>query len=205
MKGVTAFSDNDVFAVLRVLALTRLAKRNVALFTVGIETGFRITELLSLTVADVYENHAVRDTVSVSRRNMKRKREGRTIPLTRQAREAIEEYTRWMIDQGYWRGNDYLFQSAKVSNAPISRSQAWQIIQDASRAAGITGRIGTHSMRKTFARRYRQWLLEQVAFHRRPIEPMREVQKALGHRSIESTEKYIEWEDNILIEYIKSR
>jgi len=136
---------------------------------------------------------------------MKRKREGRSIPLTKRARAAVSEYLTALTDQGYWQAGDYLFQSSRKGNAPISRSQAWQVIHDAARAAGISKRIGTHSMRKTFARRYRDWLLEQMAVHRRQIEPMREVQKALGHKSIESTERYIEWDASILTEYIQTR
>lgn len=205
MKGVIPLCENEVFTILRVLALTRKANRNLALFTVGMETGFRITELLSLTISDVYKDGAVMDTVSVARKNMKRKREGRSLPLTRAAKQAIAELIQWLREEGYWQGTDYLFQSARRGNHAISRTQVWQIINDAARAGGISTRVGTHSMRKTFARRYRQWLIEQVAIHQRQLEPMREVQKALGHTSIESTEKYIEWDDNILIEYIRSR
>lgn len=205
MKGVTTLCESEVFAILGVLALHRKKQRNVALFTLGIETGFRITELLSLTIGDVYKNGAVLDMVSVSRKNMKRKREGRSLPLTRVAKDAISDLIKGLCEDGYWQSTDYLFQSTRKGNQKVSRTQVWQIINDAAKEVGINGRIGTHSMRKTFARRYREWLIEQMVTHRRHIEPMREVQKALGHKSIESTEKYIEWDDNILIEYIKTR
>lgn len=205
MKGVIGFSDHEVSAVLGVLALTRMSDRNTALFTLGIETGFRIAELLSITLGDVYEDGKIRATLAVARRFMKRQREGREIPLSRCAQASLRAYLPALQDAGYWMGSDFLFQSSRLGNAPLTRSHAWQIIHDAAIAAGITKRVGCHSMRKTFARRYRSWLLDQLAIHKRPIEPMRELQKALGHKSIESTEKYIEWDATILNEYIASR
>ena len=205
MTGVMDFGDSDVEAVLGCLALTRFAGRNVALFTLGIETGFRITELLSVCISDVYDGERVRDTLTVARKNMKRKREGRSIQLSVPAQTAIRVYLDELHGDGYWYGDDYLFQSARNRNAAISRTHAWQILHDAARAAGVTSKVGTHSMRKTFARRYYEWLLDQHANHHRSINPLRELSKALGHKSIDSTEKYISWSDAILSEYISAR
>ena len=205
MTGVMDFGDSDVEAVLGCLALTRFARRNVALFTLGIETGFRITELLSVCIADVYQGDRVRDTLTIARKNMKRKREGRSIQLSLPAQTAVKSYLNELYGDGYWHGDDYLFQSARKRNASISRTHAWQILHDAARAAGITYKVGTHSMRKTFARRYYEWLLDQHAKFHRSINPLRELSKALGHKSIDSTEKYISWSDTILMEYIATR
>ena len=44
---------------------------------------------------------------------------------------------------------DYLFASVKTKQ-PISRQQAYRVIHDAAVEAGIKGKIGTNSMRKTF-------------------------------------------------------
>ena len=45
--------------------------------------------------------------------------------------------------------SDYLFKSRKNNN-PITRQQAYRIINQAAREVGIEGNIGTHTLRKTF-------------------------------------------------------
>jgi integrase len=57
------------------------AKRNKALFMRGLKTGYRITELLSLRVGDVYQHEKGIDRVTVQRRNMKGKMRSRTVIL----------------------------------------------------------------------------------------------------------------------------
>ena len=63
---------------------------------------------------------------------------------------------------------------------PISRKSAWRIIRDAADACGISGRIGTHSCRKTFAERVRKNLGGDLS----------KVQHAMGHKNISSTVRY---------------
>ena len=47
--------------------------RDRCLFIVGIHTGFRVAELLSLTVGDVWQHNRIPDHVTVRRCHMKRK------------------------------------------------------------------------------------------------------------------------------------
>ena len=59
-----------------------------------------------------------------------------------------------------FRLSDYLFRSRKGDNIPITRQQAYRIINNAAEALGlvernengviISGEIGTHTLRKTF-------------------------------------------------------
>jgi integrase len=64
-----------------------------ALFVVGHRTGFRISELLSLKVGDVQQHGKIVDRVTVQRRHMKKKTEGRTVALHP---EAIAELSVWL-------------------------------------------------------------------------------------------------------------
>ena len=52
MAGCRPLSEYEIYQVLSVLK----NKRNKLLFILGIRTGFRISELLSLTVKDVYKD-----------------------------------------------------------------------------------------------------------------------------------------------------
>lgn len=45
--------------------------------------------------------------------------------------------------------DDYLFQSRKGVNSPISRIQAYRILNNAAHKIGLD-EIGTHTLRKTF-------------------------------------------------------
>ena len=47
----------------------------------------------------------------------------------------------------------FVFQSRKGQNRPINRQQAWSILREAYQSNELDGKLGTHSMRKTFADR----------------------------------------------------
>jgi hypothetical protein len=56
--------------------------------TSGLKTGFRISELLSLKVKDVWKDGQVGKVVSVARKSMKGKQSARSLPLNEGARKA---------------------------------------------------------------------------------------------------------------------
>ena len=78
MKGCRPLTDAEVAIVAQSFGGT-YATRDRALFVLGIKTGFRISELLSLTIGDVYQHGQVVARVTVKRAHMKRKVEGRTL------------------------------------------------------------------------------------------------------------------------------
>jgi integrase len=59
--------------------------------------------------------------------------------------------------------------------------QAWRILEEAYTTNGLTGTLGTHSMRKSFANRVYQKLNHDLV----------KTQRALGHRNINSTVSYL--------------
>ena len=169
----------------------KYADRNKALVWLGICTGFRISELLSLKVEDVYEHGEVKDYLRVPKRMMKG---GRSRAPKKIYPEAKEHLDRWLdFMQIHMRVNmrSWLFISNK--GGVISGVYCYQMINTAAEKAGIpTEGIGTHSMRKTFANNmYDYWDARQRAGER--IEPMRMVQRELAHASIEDTYAYMEF------------
>ena len=117
--------------------------RDYCLFTLGINSGLRISDLLGLTIGDVMDNGKVRDRITI--REMKTGK-GKDFPISESARKSIVEYlkTRPNVAQ-----SDVLFISRK-GNKAITRQQAWLIINNAAHTVGITDDIGTHTLRKTF-------------------------------------------------------
>lgn len=72
MKGCRPLTDGEVALVAQSFG-GAYAARDEALFLLGVRSGFRISELLSLRVGNVYEHHRLVDRVTVARRHMKKK------------------------------------------------------------------------------------------------------------------------------------
>ena len=116
--------------------------------------------------------------IEVKRSNGKGRKSGRIVYLhSSMARTALEDWHRDLQDLGCRDGNDYIFQSRKGHNQPISRKQASIILEQAARDNGLDGKIATHSMRKTYAEDMFRTLDNNLV----------DLQHALGHSSINST------------------
>lgn len=118
--------------------------RDYLMFVMGINTGLRISDLLNLQLKDVLnENGLIVDSIKI-----KEKKTGKTkmFFLNDSATKALVDY----IKTTNYDSNTYLFASRKGENKPISRVQAYRILNDACYQAKIEGSIGCHTMRKTF-------------------------------------------------------
>lgn len=147
--------------------------RNYFLFVFGINSGLRISDILPLRVMDVrYTKHLI--IKEQKTRNI------RKIFISSVLKREIEKYTNRMADL------DYLFLSQK-GDKPISRIQAWQIINNAARGCGIEGSIGTHTLRKTFGYHFYQ-RTKDVAM----------LQYIFGHSSPSITLRYIGINDDMM-------
>jgi integrase len=185
MKGVRPFTDEEITAI-KASFCGRYAARDRALFVVGLRTGFRISELLSLRKKDIYAHGKVLDRVSVERKHMKKKTQGRTVLLHPEARAALSV---WLEQMGKLFGtvteDTPLFCSrVKGSNGqlrPIARETAWRILKHVCVANELSGRVGCHSWRKAFASKMYE------ALHKDLVK----VQRTLGHLNINSTVAYL--------------
>jgi integrase len=118
-----------------------LRKQNVRdylLFTLGINSGLRISDLLKLTVEDV-----TKDRITIREQKTGK---AKSFPLSDTCKGAVRDYL-----QETGRDEGILFPSRKGrGHEPLSRVQAYHIIHDAARQIGIKDAIGTHTLRKTF-------------------------------------------------------
>ena len=187
MKGCRPLSDEEITVVSRSFGGT-YAARDRALFILGLKSGFRISELLSLRVGDVLQHGRLVDQVTVRRAHMKQRTEGRTVPLHPEAKQALTAWIDALRDGGRCHATTYLFRSRQGGNRPITRIQAWQILTEAYRTNELTGKLGTHAMRKTFANKVYTRLQHDLV----------KTQRALGHRNINSTVSYLSFcEDDV--------
>lgn len=177
MAGSRKLSDEEIKNVLVFLASGRNSLRNQAFFLLGTRTGFRVSELVSLKVGDVYRDGSILPRVLVASKNMKGKKRARSTPIHPEAASALKLWIEKL-------GNDpelFLFQSRQGQNRPITRVQAWNILVEAYRSLGLLGKLGTHALRKTFAQRVHKTMGNDVF----------KTQKALGHARLDSTAKYL--------------
>jgi integrase len=164
------------------------ADRDKALFLLGVKSGFRISELLSLRVGDVSQHGRLVDRVTVPRRHMKNKTEGRTVLLHPEAKTALATWVLTLRQMPDCMRQTFVFRSHKGVNRPIRTVQAWRILHEAVTTNELTGKVGTHAMRKTFATRVYHQLNHDLV----------KTQRAMGHKNIDSTVAYLSFvEDEI--------
>jgi integrase len=170
MQGCKPLTDQEISLMLNSLD----NPRDKCLFLLGVKTGFRISELLSIKVQDCLEYNEIKQSITVDRRNTKGRVASRTIPINQELRNALERYLKNIPPQ-----QSYLFESQK--GGPISRVHAWRIIKSAAIKNKLKGKIATHSMRKSFADRVYKKLGKDLV----------KTQRAMGHKSIQSTVSYL--------------
>lgn len=118
--------------------------RDYCLFVLGINSGLRISDLLTLTVGHVVEEDGkVKDRITLRE---KKTNKAKDFPLSDSAKKAISDYLK--TRKGYTL-TDSLFASRK-GGTPLTRQHAYRIINQAARTVGIKEHVGTHTLRKTF-------------------------------------------------------
>jgi site-specific recombinase XerD len=180
MQTVQPIKDREkIEAMKKILRASTL--RDELLFVLGINTGLRISDILSLTISDVLS-----DRIELQEKKTKKKR---AIALNKKVKRLIEQYL--VLERPTALGNEPLFLSQKGSK-PISRQHAHYILNQAANSVGISERIGTHSLRKTFGYfAYKQGI------------DLAMIQKLLNHSNQSETLRYIgitqEQMDNIVL------
>ncbi|QFT88191.1 site-specific tyrosine recombinase XerC [Bacillus sp. THAF10] len=111
--------------------------RDYLFFVMGINMGLRISELLQLKVEDMKEDEKIKEFFLTD--------DHTTIYINHQVKQAISLY----LHHRPLSSSDYLFKSKKCKT-PITRQQAYRIINKAAKEIGVPGKIGTHTLRKTF-------------------------------------------------------
>jgi len=153
--------------------------RNLLLWVLGTNTGLRISDILKLKLKDVTNNKGeIKGSIELVEQKTKRPR---MITIRPPVKKELEYFLK---DTGIYDRNEYLFKDRRKGkdsvNKPITRVRCWQMINDWGRKAGVTFRIGTHTLRKIFGTH---------AF--RAGIPLIYISEELGHRNVEVTKRYL--------------
>lgn len=180
MKGCRPLSKSEEKRVLFSFS-GKYANRDKALYFIGTKTGFRISELLSLRVKDVWQYGKVVNEITVQKKNMKKKIESRTVPISHEVKRILKAWIQRLERMGLLQETRFLFCSQEQKQKAITRQRAWQILKDVFSRLELTGKLATHTLRKTCAARLYEYFKGDLA----------KLQKALGHKNINSTISYI--------------
>lgn len=172
------------------------AERNLTLFLTGVATGYRMQDLVDLTVANIQEalnnecfeiqekkqynawlTHMKKYPKSTERIPDKRKHK-----IVPQLEKVLRKYIKGM------NRSQYAFPSQKGSGSSYIEQKSYSdILKEVASHEQINLKTITgHSLRKTYARR----LWEDT-------HDLEYVRMALGHKSIEVTKKYLGLEDEV--------
>jgi site-specific recombinase XerD len=179
MKGARPLNSKEIVEVSKQFDGT-FEIRNRSLFMLGVSVGGRISELLALSIKDVYQNgHPVSDLL-FEKDVVKGKETARLVPVNADGQRAIRELIDWHVERyGNRDTRRPLFPSRKHGKA-ISRVQAHRILEDAFTSAGLNGKLATHSLRKTYAQRMYDATGDIYL-----------VKEMLGHKDVKTTQDYL--------------
>jgi integrase len=182
MRGANPLTRAEVKSLLKVTK----SVREKTLLTLGFSTGYRISSILSLTVADVSTNGVVHSHVTVQAKNTKTKT-GHTVLLNSDAKKALQALLAVIgIDS---KTPLFLSQKRTINGAlkAISRIQAHRILKELFAKIGLLGSsYSTHSMRKTLAK----YIYDATG------GKIEKVAAVLGHKSLNSTLSYLSFNNS---------
>lgn len=154
-----------------------IALRDRALLELLYATGARVSEVTEMSVDDLVDDQG--KTAEVVRVTGKGRKQ-RIVPVGSYARAALDSYlirARPMLIKNAKKSTPMLFLGAR--GGPLSRQNAWLIIQEAAKRAHLEGLVSPHTLRHSFATH----VLGGGA-------DIRVVQELLGHASVSTTQIY---------------
>lgn len=127
----------------------QIACRNKMLFLIAINIGLRASDLVQLRYSYFYnDDMSFKKYYELVPKKQTKYRKFVKIFFNQTVKKAIENYVNEYPVENL---DDYLFKSRKGDN-PITERGLWKIIVDVAADAGIDKNVGSHSLRKTWAR-----------------------------------------------------
>ena len=183
---------DDILKVSRYLVAKGRYRDNM-LFIVGINFGLRVSDLLQLRFSMLLDNDlAFRNSFPILEKktsNTRRVKKNRYITINEAAIEAITLYLKEMVKQGKSvHLSDYLFRGESNrcggQNKPMSRVSVDRLLKGIAREVGLTTKVSTHTLRKTFG-------YHQMVMSGNDPRKLLLLQKMFGHSTAAQTLDYI--------------
>ena len=149
MKGTRSLDNTEIRLVSACFDGNPFEHRNRGLFMLGVSTGGRISELLSLQIGDVYQNGKPVTHLLFDRSIVKGEEISRAVPVNSDGRRTISDLIAWHeAKYGNTKSSRPLFPSRNGQGNPkrMSLRTAHNVLKDAFEAAGLNGHLATHSL-----------------------------------------------------------
>jgi integrase/recombinase XerD len=154
-----------------------IALRDRALLELLYATGARVSEVTEMSLDDLVDDQGrTSEVVRVTGKGRKQ----RIVPVGSYARAALDSYltrARPALIKNAKKSTPVVFLGAR--GGPLSRQNAWLILQEAAKRAHLEGLVSPHTLRHSFATH----VLSGGA-------DIRVVQELLGHASVSTTQIY---------------
>ncbi len=178
-KQAKVLTERQIQKALRYIETTRYPERDKAIFLLSVKAGLRAKEIAFLTWPMVTDAEGkVADVIALENRASKGRNGGRTVPLNRELQAALEAYQPVAVR----KPSDYLVTTERASKATAGVITMW--FQRLYQSLGFEG-CSSHSGRRTFITRAARKVSEAGG-------SLRDVQQLAGHRSLATTQRYVE-------------
>lgn len=165
--------------------------RDHTLFVFGVNTALRCGDITNLEWEDILNKHTgnLESGITLYEEKTEDFDKKRYIPFNKKAIDVLETlylyeyYQTGSIPTGYIFKNEKNNRSNRIN---LTVESACEMLQEAALQCGITHRVGSHSMRKSFGR---QFMIE--ADKRGHHLAIYELQELFGHSSAKVTMRYI--------------
>ncbi|MBN2267216.1 MAG: tyrosine-type recombinase/integrase [Candidatus Babeliaceae bacterium] len=179
MNFVEPIRDRKKIALIKNLLRGQGRFRDLLLFTVGVNTALRISDLLQLQIGQFLDERGRYKRgfwIHEQKRNKRHE-----VTINHSIQEALREY----LDAypGVVENNEhFVFFNTKTNgySEPIKRGQAWKFIVSICHEVGLPGNFGTHSLRKTWGYHARMQGVDLAL-----------IMHKLNHESIAYTKRYL--------------
>jgi integrase/recombinase XerD len=175
-KRAKILSDDNIRDLLAFTTLTRYPTRNRVMVLLSVKAGLRAGEIASLSWDMITDPVGNIGTVIALEDRIAKKKSGRVIPLHPDLRDALTAL------RNVIGGNGPVIRSER--NTPMAPVSIVNWFTTAYRGIGVTG-CSSHSGRRTFVTRAARLVHTAGG-------SLRDVQILAGHRSIQTTQGYID-------------
>ena len=154
--------------------------RDKAILEILYSSGARVSEVIGMNLADVYEMKSDTEQIRIVKLRGKGGKE-RIVPMGSYSVKALDDYLvrvrPTLVSKSSKSKSEALFLNQRGTR--LSRQSAWQLVVDAAKRIGLSEGISPHVFRHSFATH----LLDAGA-------DIRVVQELLGHASVTTTQIY---------------
>lgn len=179
--------------------------RDAVILVFGFNLGLRVSDLLTLRYKDIFdESGEPRDHIVITEQKT-RNTKSMVVPRVLYTNKAVQQAAKLMLKTrrasgAYFSWNEYLFVSEANHKAyvegyckALNKSNAYRMIRSVGRKNGVTSRISTHTMRKTFGYFVTEKLPDRM---KKTGSSALVLQKIFHHSSMSTTMRYIGVDDD---------